>query len=70
MKFTYDKKDESRECVAYIDGDGDLCMRDQGGNVALVALGFDGAETYQTVAFDPSNATHRFYPGDKLTITF
>lgn len=70
MKFEYDNMNDDRECVAYIDGDGDLCMRDNHSNVLLVTLGRCGASTYETEVFDPSDATHKFYPGDKLTITF
>lgn len=45
-------------------------MVDLSANVAMVALGSDGVETYHTEVFDPSEAAHRFHPGDKLTITF
>lgn len=70
MKFEYNSKSEERECVAYIDGDGDLCMRDGNEYVDMIALGVSGASTYKVEEFDQSEATHRFYPGDKLTITF
>ncbi len=70
MKFTYDKKTNDRECVAYIDGDGCLCLNDKIGNASLICLASHGAATFECLKFDPSKATHKFYPGDKLTIEF
>jgi len=66
MKFEYDSKSEESECVAYIDGDGDLCMVD--GDYAMI-LGRDGVHLTD-MEWKPDEATRRFYPGDKLTITF
>lgn len=63
MKFTYEHEADDRDCVAYIDGDGDLVMR---GGYIVKAGWIENAEHY----FNPSEATHKFYPGDKLTIEF
>jgi hypothetical protein len=60
MKLTYDTKPDERECVAYISGDGGLVIKERRGN--HVYMVYD--------SFDPSDATHRFYPGDSITITF
>ena len=69
MKFEYDGDSEHRECVAYIDGDGDVIVRDTlnhtGEHPALISDGNVGTAEWQ-----PHTATRRFYPGDKLTITF
>ena len=68
MKFTYDKPDtDTRECVAYIDGEGDLIIWDcEGGNA--IALVYGHAESGHD--WTPSDATHKFYRGDSVTITF
>lgn len=70
MKFEYDSKSDERKCVAYIDDDGDLIMADILGVASAVSLGSDGAATYREITFDPKKAVHKFYPGDKITITF
>ena len=71
MKFEYDGDSEQRECVAYIVASGELVMRNKGtGNV--IGMGPYGSEAYvsKITRFDPSEAVHHFYPGDKITITF
>lgn len=71
MKFEYDSKSEQRECVAYIAASGELIVRNKDtGNV--VCMGPYGSEVYVSdfTRFDPSEADHKIYPGDKLTITF
>lgn len=66
MKFEYDIKKDDRECVAYIDSDGDLMVSDlAGGAICFVRDGC--AESKYNWA--PENAAHKFYPGDKITIT-
>jgi hypothetical protein len=60
MKFTYDTNPDERECVAYIDDEGDLIIKERDGKTVYC---LDGA-------FDPSCDNHRFYPGDSITITF
>ena len=67
MKFTYNTKPDDRECVAYIDRDGDLRIRDErDGSVAFCSD--DGVVI--GLPWQPSDALHRFYPGDSITITF
>lgn len=66
MKFEYDSKSVQRECVAYIDKDGDLLVMDDDG---AILLGQDGTHL-TAMEWNPSEATRKFYPGDKLTITF
>jgi hypothetical protein len=55
-----------RECVAYVDGDGDLVVKAREGD------GFCMSSEYGVVHSDfiEGDAVHKFYPGDKLTITF
>lgn len=68
MKFEYEPKEDDRECVAYIDVDGDLMIADESKeNTICMSLkqGYCSGDTW-----DPSKGTHKFYPGDKLTIEF
>lgn len=69
MKFEYDNMNDDRECVAYIDGDGDLIIKNTLNLVyehpALITDGNVG-----TAEWNPVESLHKFYPGDKLTITF
>lgn len=68
MKFEYDGKSEDRECVAYIDDDGDLCFADDSGDAVLFSA---ATGTIQScLLWNTSDATRKFYPGDKITITF
>ena len=60
MKFTYNTNPDERECVAYIDKLGDLIINETDG-ATVVIMGY---------GFDPTKSTHRFYPGDSITITF
>lgn len=61
MKFTYNTKPAEHECVAYIDGEGDLIIR----------YNYDRKVFFHIDdLFNIYNATHRFYPGDSITITF
>lgn len=69
MKFEYEKKDDDdRECVAFIDADGDLILRVD----RTKSLWFDsrGGRAYEFGKFNDQAATHRFYRGDSITITF
>lgn len=67
MKFEYDGKSDDRECVAFIDEDGDLVMKDYlGGAITIFAYGM----TESGYDWKPDTAIHKFYTGDKITITF
>ena len=69
MKFDYETKLDERECVAYIDVDGDLMILNAGVGTTWVLK--DGALYKDHLShFNPSEATRRFCPGDKITITF
>ena len=69
MKFMYEKQDRSdNDVVAYIDEDGDLCMKNTGGRWP-VFLCRSGALT-QVLEWSPQHAAHKFYPGDKITLEF
>ena len=67
MKFDYENPNAKQpECVAYLDDDGDLFIKDHDGD--CVAIGPIGV--LLSAKFDPELATCKFYPGDKITITF
>ncbi len=77
MKFEYDGDSEQRECVAFIDGDGLLwvgayCLYDD--DVKSVVFTSDDKPHVGDISLKTGMAlfgvTKRFYPGDKLTITF
>jgi hypothetical protein len=62
MKFTYDTKPDERECVAYIDDEGDLVIKEKEEGKCVLMFSESG--------FNLRESTHRFYPGDSITITF
>lgn len=71
MKFEYDGKENGRECVAFIDEDGVLYIKTDEGSTLL----YGGSESpnhgsNEDWDYGLSRATHKFYPGDKITITF
>lgn len=67
MKFEYDEEDAREDCVAYIDVDGELVIKGTGTS----AVWFDKfGRVHKDFTWDESNSIHRFYPGDKITITF
>lgn len=69
MKFEYNTPDtETRECVAYIDGDGDLMIRTPTGK--CIWMDYNGNAEHHRFEFNPDIATHKFYRGDSVTITF
>ena len=71
MKFEYDNKQDERECVAYLlrcGGTDFLYIKEIDGGYTVISK--NGGSRERRVRFDPSDATHRFYPGDKITITF
>lgn len=73
MKFEYDGKEDARECVAYIDRDGGMCIKVEETHIdsELVCIDTDGFFRFD-LSWNPSytGVKKRFYPGDKITITF
>lgn len=68
MKFEYDGKECGLECVAYIGSCGELIIKTDEG----VTLMYED-ETPNHGGFsdwEEGRAVHKFYPGDKITITF
>lgn len=65
MKFTHEQKTDDRECVAYIDDDFLVINDKEEGPVWISYRGIG-----KNGGWDPSSATHKFYPGDKLEIEF
>lgn len=63
MKVEYEENDEQRGCVAFLDCDGDLWVF-VGGDWRCVS------GSYEDDLLDESDAKQKFYPGDKITITF
>lgn len=67
MKFEYKKDEDKGDCVAYIDGDGDLIYRTyEHGWVKMI----DGTRQMAPPERNGSGVVHKFYKGDKITITF
>lgn len=71
MKFEYDDGRPVSECVAFIDDEGDLCIRSSDNKgVYLIAdgevVGGLHFEEYMCI----NEVVRKFYPGDKITITF
>ena len=65
MKFEYEKRESDRECVAYMYGEF-LYIQDSDGDCVVLSdrgVGIDPV-------WNPDEATYKFYPGDKVTITF
>lgn len=74
MRFEYTDEMDVDDCVAYID-DGGLVVRssfDSSVSHDAVTIFDDGSGVNAKDFWDPynDNITKRFYPGDKLTITF
>ncbi len=70
MKFEYDVKEDTRECVAYIDHCGHLVVkntREKGSSFVFMPV---QKETTYWDTFSPGDTDVKFYPGDKITITF
>lgn len=67
MKFEYELSKDNRECVAYIDPIGDLIIKDADGMSICFVCGGVPSGSYD---WEPERATRKFYPGDKVTITF
>lgn len=68
MNFEYDQIKDRGECVAFIDHDGDLIVATEDGTSVLFER--DTAKVHGFGIFDPEPETHKFYRGDKVTITF
>lgn len=74
MKFEYEVSKEDRECVAFIDDEGDLCVNADGAGCAyfltngrhFINEAFGSFEDY----VKDNDPVQKFYPGDKITITF
>ena len=73
MIFEYGPREEDMsQCVAYIDRAGHLRIRDTGrtswerGAIVLRQAG----EIKNGYLWEPEIAQRRFYPGDRITITF
>jgi hypothetical protein len=69
MKFEHDGKTDDRECVAFIDGDGDLWIKTDKGS-CLMYGGSEYTEPSAGNLWFSDTAIKKFYPGDKITITF
>lgn len=67
MKFEYDRKERTDDCVAFIDSDGDLVIVDRDGDA--IAFGVECVHPSYELS-DSTYIAHKFYPGDKITITF
>lgn len=71
MKFDYEGKPEvKKECVAVLHNNGTLIIELQSG---CIAIGEDESGKFyegESVEFWEGQARKKFYPGDKVTITF
>ena len=65
MKFEYEKEDDVRECVAYIDSDGDLVFE-----TGYISLRSEKPGIFEGCKWKPWDSVRRFYRGDKITIEF
>lgn len=72
MKFEYETKEDSRECVAYIQRgeSGWECLTFKCNEVDAVDI-FSDWSISQSAMWEPDSehTVHKFYPGDKITIT-
>lgn len=62
------------EAVAYIDEDGDLCIKATSDKAVVCLIGDTGYEgepgVPELLYWEPERATQLFFPGDTITITF
>lgn len=68
MKFEYEN--DERDCVAFIDNEGELVVKlEDGTNMVMQENGetFKGVVRFEALF---CSAAHKFYRGDKVTITF
>jgi len=74
MKFTYDRKENRGECVAFMHCNGELVFKSTRGDNAVCLADHYGGKVYVSEHdsfFDRmSGAARKFYPGDKITIEF
>jgi hypothetical protein len=71
MKFEYENRTTKRECVAMIHNvRGDLIIQSNNGCLALGVDGMSNFHKESDISFWDDHAAHKFYPGDKITITF
>lgn len=72
MKFEYDGNNQKEECVAYIDNQGHLVVRNQRQNDGSSFVFMPNFKNKTDVwdSFKPSDDDVKFYPGDSITITF
>ena len=69
MKFEYDGAKEKCECVAVISCDA-LCFKTDEGCTYLYTDDSPNHGSHEDWGRELSAASRRFYPGDKITITF
>ena len=69
MKFEYDCAEDQRECVAFISG-GCLYIKTDSGGVAMYTDDPPVSHGDSIWYMRLDRATRKFYPGDKITITF
>ena len=69
MKFEYDGAEDQRECVAFIES-GRLYVKTDIG--CVVICNDEPPASYGNIVWDMRivRAIRKFYPGDKITITF
>ena len=76
MKFEYDVKEEDRECVAVLhvfnEGDEQCLAVKADGNDVVWFYPHGNVSVQQNGMYedDDSSVIRKFYPGDKITITF
>lgn len=68
MKLEYDKDGYETECIAYIDKYGIIFKDVVSGT--CICIYDDGSGIDDKCIWEPDKAIKKFYPGDKLTITF
>jgi hypothetical protein len=69
MKFTYDTKQDDRECVAFITDNGNLVIKNTDTGRFTIALCKAG-QCHNQACVDVNKAARKFYPGDSITIEF
>ena len=70
MRFEYEGETTDKECVAYIDNEGDLIINTESNGWVIIG-GENSGESYSASPDENSfGVKKKFYPGDKITITF
>lgn len=70
MKFEYDNKADDGECVAFIADTGNLLIKNTDTGNFTIALCKGGSAHNNAASTGLGAAKQKFYPGDKITITF